>query len=61
MPDPDLLIRTASEMRISNFMLWQIAYSELWVTDVLLPDFAKSDLETAIKDYGGRVRKFGGL
>ncbi len=60
-PDPDLLIRTAGEMRVSNFMLWQIAYSEIWVTDVLWPDFRKKHLQEAIDDYSGRVRKFGGL
>lgn len=60
MPDPDLLIRTAGEMRVSNFMLWQIAYAEIWVTDVLWPDFRKSHLLEAIKDYVGRTRKFGG-
>jgi undecaprenyl diphosphate synthase len=61
MPDPDLLIRTAGEMRVSNFMLWQIAYSEIWVTDVLWPDFRKKHLLEALNDYGGRIRKFGGL
>ncbi len=61
MPDPDLLIRTAGEMRISNFMLWQLAYSELWVTDVLWPDFRKEHLLEAIDEYGRRTRKFGGL
>lgn len=61
MPDPDLLIRTAGEMRVSNFMLWQIAYAEIWVTDVLWPDFRKKHLLEAIKDYGGRTRKFGGV
>ncbi len=61
MPDPDLLIRTAGEMRVSNFMLWQIAYAEIWVTDVLWPDFRKKHLLEAINDYSGRVRKFGGL
>jgi len=60
-PDPDLLIRTAGEMRVSNFMLWQIAYSEIWVTDILWPDFRKKHLVEAISDYSGRIRKFGGL
>jgi undecaprenyl diphosphate synthase len=60
-PDPDLLIRTAGEMRVSNFMLWQIAYAEIWVTDVLWPDFRKKHLLEAINDYTERVRKFGGL
>lgn len=61
LPDPDLLIRTAGEMRISNFLLWQVAYAELHVTDVLWPDFAEADLLKAIADYQGRVRKFGGV
>jgi undecaprenyl diphosphate synthase len=60
-PDPDLLIRTAGEMRISNFMLWQLAYSELWVTDVLWPDFRRENLVDAIEGFGKRTRKFGGL
>lgn len=58
-PDPDLLIRTASEMRISNFLLWQIAYSEIFVTPVLWPDFRKEQLKEAIEDYQKRIRKFG--
>lgn len=57
--DPDLLIRTAGEMRISNFMLWQIAYTEFWVTPVYWPDFNKINLIEAIKDFQKRVRKFG--
>ena len=61
MLDPDLLIRTAGEMRVSNFLLWQISYSELWVTDVLWPDFRAAELQRAILDYAGRNRKFGGL
>lgn len=60
-PDPDLLIRTAGERRLSNFLLWQIAYSEMYVTDVLWPDFEKRHLYEAILDYQGRTRKFGGL
>jgi undecaprenyl diphosphate synthase len=60
-PDPDLLIRTAGEMRVSNFLLWQISYAELWVTDVLWPEFAAADLHGAIVAYAGRKRKFGGL
>jgi undecaprenyl diphosphate synthase len=60
-PDPDLLIRTAGEQRLSNFLLWQMAYSEIYVTDVLWPDFTKADLYEAILDYQRRVRKFGGL
>lgn len=59
--DPDLLIRTAGEYRLSNYLLWQISYSELWITDVLWPDFCKADLERAIADFGKRNRKFGGL
>ena len=61
MPDPDLLIRTAGEMRVSNFLLWQISYAELWVTDVLWPDFRAADLLAAFLAYAGRNRKFGGL
>lgn len=59
--DPDLLIRTADEKRISNFLLWQIAYSELWFTDVLWPDFTEQELWQAIYDYQQRDRRFGGL
>lgn len=58
-PDPDLLIRTANEMRVSNFLLWQIAYAEIYVTPVLWPDFRKEQLKAAIEDYQKRVRKFG--
>jgi len=58
-PDPDLLIRTSGEMRISNFLLWQIAYAELHVTDVLWPEFDRSDLYRAILDFLGRDRRFG--
>jgi len=61
LPDPDLLIRTAGEMRVSNYLLWQISYAELHVTDVLWPDFGPQDLHAAIRDYAGRNRKFGGL
>ena len=60
-PDPDLLIRTAGEMRISNFLLWQISYAELYVTDVLWPDFQEPQFQTAIKSFTGRHRRFGGL
>lgn len=60
MPDPDLLIRTAGEMRISNFLLWQIAYSEIWLTDVMWPDFNREVLLKAITDYQKRDRRFGG-
>ena len=59
LPDPDLLIRTAGEMRISNFLLWQCAYTELYVTQTLWPDFTKDDLVKAIADYQSRTRKFG--
>jgi len=59
-PDPDLVIRTSGEMRVSNFLLWQIAYSELWVTGVLWPDFSRHDLLRAVIDYQSRNRRFGG-
>lgn len=59
LPDPDLLIRTAGEMRISNFLLWQLAYSELWFTDVFWPDFRKEHLMMAIAEYQKRERRFG--
>lgn len=61
MPDPDLLVRTSGEMRVSNFLLWQIAYAEIWVTDTLWPDFTQIDLFTAILDYQKRERRYGGL
>jgi len=61
MPDPDLLIRTAGEMRISNFLLWQISYAELWVTDRCWPEFEIADLHHAIRDFAARDRRFGGL
>ena len=61
MPDPDLLIRTGGEKRISNFLLWQLAYTELWYTDVLWPDFDKRHLLRAIKDYQKRNRRYGGI
>jgi len=60
-PEPDLLIRTAGEMRISNFLLWQASYAELYVTDVCWPDFRACHLKKAIEEYGRRVRKFGAL
>jgi len=60
-PDPDLLIRTSGEMRISNFLLWQIAYAELYVTETLWPDFRRADLLHAILEYQKRDRRFGGL
>ena len=59
-PDPDLLIRTSGELRVSNFLLWQIAYSEIWVTDVLWPDFNETHLLDAIDDYMKRERRYGG-
>jgi undecaprenyl diphosphate synthase len=59
LPDPDLLIRTSGEMRISNFLLWQIAYSEIHVTDTLWPDFGEQDLFSALIDYQKRDRRFG--
>ena len=60
LPEPDLIIRTAGERRVSNFLLWQSAYSEMLVTETLWPDFGVEDLKAAIADYGSRVRKFGG-
>jgi undecaprenyl diphosphate synthase len=60
-PDPDLLIRTSGELRISNFLLWQIAYSEIWVTDVLWPDFRRVHLLQAITDFQKRERRYGGI
>ncbi len=61
LPDPDLLIRTSGEMRLSNFLLWQAAYAELWVTETLWPDFAQADLFRAIIDYQKRERRYGGI
>ena len=61
MPDPDLLIRTAGEMRVSNYLLWQISYAELWVTPVLWPDFTTEVFHSALRDYAARERRFGGL
>jgi undecaprenyl diphosphate synthase len=60
-PDPDLLIRTSGEMRVSNFLLWQIAYAEIWVTDTLWPDFRRRDLLQAIVAYQKRDRRYGGI
>lgn len=60
-PDPDLLIRTAGEMRLSNFLLWQASYSEFWVTDVAWPDFRREHLEQALNDYRQRERRFGAV
>jgi undecaprenyl diphosphate synthase len=59
MPDPDLLIRTSGEFRLSNFLLWQLAYTELWVTDVMWPDFTVSDFHDALESYGSRERRYG--
>ncbi len=61
LPDPDLLIRTAGELRVSNFLLWQIAYTEIWVTSTLWPDFTRADLIRAIADYQNRTRRFGAV
>ncbi len=61
MPDPDLLIRTSGEMRVSNFLLWQIAYAELYITETLWPDFSRSELLRAILAYQQRDRRFGGI
>ena len=61
MSDPDLLIRTAGEMRVSNFLLWQISYAELWVTEHCWPEFREADLHAAIRDFAARDRRFGGL
>lgn len=61
LPDPDLLIRTSGEMRISNFLLWQISYSELWVTDIAWPEFDRQHLTAAVNEYANRQRRFGGL
>src|SRR5207244_1324549 len=61
MPDPDLLIRTGGEMRISNFLLWQAAYAEMWFTPVYWPDFNRENLYEAIRDYQKRDRRFGGI
>jgi undecaprenyl diphosphate synthase len=58
-PDPDLLIRTGAESRVSNFLLWQIAYSEIYITDVMWPDFRADNFRLAIRDYQGRERRFG--
>lgn len=58
-PDPDLLIRTGGELRVSNFLLWQVAYAEMWATPVLWPDFSVADLDSAIASYASRERRFG--
>lgn len=61
MPDPDLLIRTAGEQRISNYLLWQISYSEIWVSPRTWPEFEAADLHEAIRSFAARQRRFGGL
>ena len=61
LPDPDLLIRTCNEQRVSNFLLWQLAYTELYFTPVAWPDFDRQELEKAVAAYATRTRKFGGL
>ncbi len=61
LPDPDLLIRTAGELRVSNYLLWQISYAEIHVTDVYWPDFGVEDLHAAIRDYASRCRRYGGV
>ena len=61
MPEPDLLIRTAGELRISNFLLWQISYAEIWVTELCWPEFDEALLQTAIRSFANRDRRFGGL
>ena len=61
MPDPDLLVRTAGELRVSNYLLWQISYAELFVSDVLWPDFGVDDLHAAIRAFASRNRRFGAL
>jgi len=61
MPDPDIIIRPSGEKRLSNFMLWQAAYSEFWYSDIYWPDFKKKDLLRAIKEVGERNRRFGGI
>jgi undecaprenyl diphosphate synthase len=61
LPDPELVIRTSGEFRVSNFLLWQIAYAELWVTEVLWPDFGREDFLDAVLEYQSRERRFGGV
>ena len=60
-PDPELIIRPSGELRLSNFLIWQAAYSEFWFSDVLWPDFSDKDLDRAIDDYNKRNRRFGGV
>ena len=61
LPDPDLIIRPSGEYRLSNFLIWQAAYSEFWFSDILWPDFTPDDLDKAIIDYCKRSRRFGGI
>ena len=61
MPEVDLMIRTSGEFRTSNFLLWHLAYSEMWFTDTLWPDFTRADLARAIEDYHQRGRRYGGV
>ena len=61
LPEPDLLIRTSGEVRLSNFMLWQLAYTEFWFTDTLWPDFDEESLLEAVENYQKRNRRYGGL
>jgi undecaprenyl diphosphate synthase len=61
LPDPDLLIRTSGELRLSNYLIWQLAYAEFYFTDTLWPDFDKESLKEAIRYYNGRERRFGGV
>ena len=60
-PDPDLMIRTSGEMRLSNFLLWELSYSELYVTDTLWPDFGEKDIDEALQNFAARDRRFGGV
>lgn len=60
-PDPDLMIRTSGELRLSNFLLWQLSYTEFYITEKLWPDFDKEDLQQAVREYGRRQRRFGGV
>jgi len=60
LPDPDLIIRTAGEHRVSNFLLWQGAYAEMLVSETLWPDFGEAELKTALEEYASRIRRFGG-
>ena len=60
-PDPDLIIRTSGELRLSNFLIWQSAYSELYFTDIMWPDFGVDEIRKAIEDFSSRKRRFGGL